>query len=127
MNNDFNITARYLLNINTVPKELIANYNLALKNHSVEFSSYENKIWKRMLKSRFIFGIYDSGFAFVNPESHIRKRIFIALAILECNHHFTHYFLNETSPLKDFMNLTIQIPIAIFKAVIGGFLVYFKL
>lgn len=127
MKDDFMITARYLLNIDSVPKELIANYNLALKHHDVEFSSYEKKVWQRMLKSRFIFSIYDSGFSFVNPQSHIRKRIFIALAILECNPHFTHYFLNETSPLKDFMNLTVQIPTAIFKALIGGILVYFKL
>lgn len=127
MKNDFLISAKYLLNIDTVPKELVANYNLAIKNHNIEFSSYEQKIWERMLKSKFIFGLYDSGFALLKPESHIRKRIFIALAILECNHNFAHYFLNEKSPLKDFLKLTIQLPIAVFKAIIGGTLIYFKL
>jgi hypothetical protein len=127
MENDFYYIAKYLLNIDSVSKEAIEDYGNALKNLESSFNNYEEKVWRRMLKNQFLFDLYDSGFSLIKPESPIRKRLFIALAILECQKEYANYFLNKSKVTNDFFKLLILLPLTIFKTFIGSIFVYFKL
>lgn len=126
-NSEFNTIANYLLSINDVPDELGIHYKKAILEKSAQLSCYEQKIWKRMLKSKFLFGLYDSGFSLYQPDSNIRKKIFIALAILESNHYYHKYFINQKSLLSDFLQLIYKLPLALLQAVLGVILIRFKL
>ncbi|CAL2091219.1 hypothetical protein [Tenacibaculum sp. 190524A05c] len=127
MSSEFNKIANYLLGIDNVPDALGMHYEKAIQEKNTQLSSYEQKIWNRMLKSKFFFGIYDSGFSLSQPDSNVRKKIFIALAILESNEHYHKYFINEKSLLSDFLQLTYKVPLAIIQAVLGIILIRFKL
>lgn len=127
ISNDFNIIANYLLGVNDVPNELNLYYSEATEKLDTSLNDYEQKVWNKMLKSKFLFGLYDSGLSFLQPESNIRKKIFIALAILESNHHYYRFFINEKSLLNDFLKLVYKIPLAIFQAILGTLLIRFKL
>ena len=124
---EFNSIARYILGEGTPPEELSQSYAEALVSLNCDLNAHETKVWSKMLKSNFVFGLYDSGLSWLQPESNIRKRIFIGLAILESNKYYYGYFLNERPLNKDFLKLMYRIPYALIQAFFGALLVRFRL
>lgn len=55
--------------------------------------SFEKRLWDVMLNNRKMFGIFDAGLALVKPDSLIRKKIMIMLAVLEASPLHCHRFL----------------------------------
>ena len=123
---EFYKISKYL--INCIPDEnLLKNYNEAIIKRKCNLNDYEKKVWKRMMKSNILFGLYDSGFSLIDPYSNIRKRIIIALAILESNNQFHTFFLNEKPLYNDFLKLIYKLPVSILQTLLGAFLVKFKI
>lgn len=125
--NEFGIIAKYILGVDNPPIELSKSYQEAIVALNCGLNEYESKVWSKMLKNNFLFGLYDSGFSLLKPESNLKKRIFVGLALLESNSHYYIYFLNERPPLRDVLKLVFRLPYAVIQAVVGGTLVYFKL
>jgi hypothetical protein len=75
--------------------EMATHYEEAVYKLNAEINQTEWKTWERMLSSKIYLKLVDSGLAITNPQSHLRKRIFIMLAILEASPEFTRYFLPQ--------------------------------
>ena len=86
--------SRYLVG-KDCPDEIRERYAEAVSKLNSTLSGPEQKTWDKMISSRFYLKLLDSGLAIVNPQSNIRKRIFIMLALLEASPDFTDYFLPQ--------------------------------
>ncbi len=127
MQQDFMTIAKRLLHVDDVPNELGLHYEQAVHKIDTKLSNYQQKVWNRMLQYPILFHLYDSGFALVKPDALIRRRVFIALAILECNPYYTDYFLSTKVSTWDIIKLLVELPLAVIYGMIGGLLVYFKI
>lgn len=124
--NEFHIISNYLLGVSPA-ESLSVHYEKAIRLKNCKLSKDEEKVWNRMLKNKFLFGLYDSGLSSRKPHSTIRKRILVALAILETSPLYTSYFLNEKPLFIDFLKVIIRVPYAIIQGIIGRFLISSKL
>ena len=124
---EFKSIAKYILGVDNPPEELSKSYENAVGILECDLNTFEERVWSRMLKSNFLFGLYDSGFTLLYPSSNLKKRIFVGLAILETNNHYYSYFLDEGLVIKELFYLFVRIPYAIFQGVVGGLLVYTKI
>ena len=70
-------------------------YQDAANKLNAVLNDSEQKSWDKMLSSPFYLKLIDSGLAITNPQSSLRKRIFIMLAILEASPDFTQSFLPQ--------------------------------
>jgi hypothetical protein len=74
---------------------MVKHYAGAVSKLYATLTDTEQKTWDRMLRSRLYLKVVDSGLAIVSPQSALRKRIFIMLALLEASPDFTAYFLPQ--------------------------------
>ena len=88
------ILSRYLIG-KACSSEIEERYTIAVKKHQAEFDNEEQKAWNRMLASRLYLKLIDSGLAVTNPQSALRKRIFIMLALLETCPENIEFFLPQ--------------------------------
>lgn len=88
------ILSKYLVG-KECPSEIADRYLEAVNKLNAVFNDKEQKTWSKMLISPFYLKLIDSGLAISNPQSALRKRIFIMLAILEASPDFTESFLPQ--------------------------------
>ena len=72
-----------------------------------------------MLNNKKMFGVYDAGIALVNPESLIRRKILIMLAILEASPLHCHKFLPAAYKKTRLFLIGAKAFLSIIKSVIG--------
>lgn len=89
--------ADYLIGEGITDKE-VTLYEKAATQLGDDMNGKECRVWKQMLQYSFIMGVYDAGLAILQPQSPLRRRIFIMLAILEANPKYTSYFLSTSYP-----------------------------
>lgn len=77
------------------PAEIAQHYAEALTKHNAVLSDSQQKTWDKMLASSFYLKLADSGLAITDPQSSLRKRIFIMLALLETSPLYTEFFLPQ--------------------------------
>jgi len=75
--------------------EMAQRYTNAVNKINAGLSTSDQSRWNRMLSNVFYLKMVDSGLAVTNPQSPLRKRIFIMLAILEASPDFTESFLPQ--------------------------------
>jgi hypothetical protein len=88
------VLSKYLVG-EECPTEIAVRYEEAVNKLNAVLSRQEQQIWDRMLSSRLYLKLIDSGLAITSPQSALRKRIFIMLAILEASPEYTLYFLPQ--------------------------------
>lgn len=86
--------SRYLIG-RSCPEEIENRYRDAVHKLNATLNPVEQKIWNRMMASGIYLKLVDSGLAVASPQSPLRKRIFIMLALLETNTNFTEFFLPQ--------------------------------
>ena len=75
--------------------EMAERYADAVNKLNAWLSTSEQSIWDKMLANSIYLKMVDSGLAITNPQSALRKRIFIMLAILEASRDFAESFLPQ--------------------------------
>jgi hypothetical protein len=88
------VLSKYLID-EICSAEIAKRYEEAVNKLKGSFNEAEEKTWKNMIASPFYLKLVDSGLALANPQSALRKRIFIMLAILECTPEYTSCFLPQ--------------------------------
>ena len=88
------ILSKYLIG-KECTEEIATYYAEALSKHNAILNDSEQKTWDRMLWSGFYLKLVDSGLAISNPQSSLRKRIFIMLTLLEVSPLYTEFFLPQ--------------------------------
>lgn len=94
-----NIIGEYLLGKKNPIKKSIGLYIKAIEVKQINLTKNENKIWVFMIKNKWSIGCIDSALAFFSPQSNIRKRLLVMLAILETMPEYTDLFLPRSRPL----------------------------
>ena len=84
----------YLLSIPVMENEK-NNYVDAMMQLNIQFTKYENALWKFMLKSKWRMASVDAALALKEPNNNVRRKLFIMLAILEASPNYTSYFLSK--------------------------------
>jgi hypothetical protein len=79
--------------------EASIHYAEAVHKLNASFTTREQKTWDAMLSNRLYLKLVDSGLAISSPQSPLRKRIFIMLAILEASPDYTAYYLPQERSL----------------------------
>jgi hypothetical protein len=64
----------------------------------LEVSGKDERILKFILRNRWSVGMMDSGLVFINPHSTVRRKMFIMLAILECQPEYIDLFFTKNQP-----------------------------
>jgi hypothetical protein len=77
------------------PPQITERYAEAVNKLYAALTAGEQKTWDKMMAYGFYLKLIDSGLAIVNPQSALRKRIFIMLTLLEATPDFTAYFLPQ--------------------------------
>ena len=101
MANEINIAAneaqaisKYLVG-KTCSEEMAQRYREAVTKLNATLTPEQEKTWAKMVGSRIYMKLMDGGLALASPQSPLRKRIFIMLALLECSPEFTEFFLPQ--------------------------------
>ena len=84
----------YLLSIPVMENEK-NNYVDAMMQLNIQFTKYENALWKFMLKSKWRMASVDAALALKEPNNNVRRKLFTMLAILEASPNYTSYFLSK--------------------------------
>ncbi len=74
--------SRYLLN-RSPDKLAVELYSRAIKQTSASLTPQDQKLLPFLKNNTWSMGIIDSGLAFINPHSEIRRRLYFMLSILE--------------------------------------------
>lgn len=86
--------SRYLIG-EDCPEATVQHYAAAVQKLFAILTPDQQKVWDRMLRSSLYMKLIDGGLAVTNPQSPLRKRIFIMLTLLESRPEFTQYFLPQ--------------------------------
>ena len=108
----------YLLSVPVLESEK-NNYLDAMQKLNIQFSEYENALWKSMMKSKGRMASIDAGLALKEPNNQVRRKIFIMLAILEASPNYTSYFLSKNYSFFYIFNLGLVGIRAGWRAMIG--------
>ena len=92
------ILSKYLIG-KECTEEIATYYAEALGKHNALLNDSEQKTWDRMLRSGLYLKLVDSGLAIRHPQSSLRKRIFIMLALMETSPLYTEFFLPQERSL----------------------------
>ena len=84
----------YLLSV-PVQEHEKNTYADAMQKLNIQFSDYENALWKSMMKSKWRMASIDAGLALKEPNNNVRRKLFTMLAILEASPNYTSYFLSK--------------------------------
>lgn len=84
----------YLLGV-SIEKSEKYTYAIAMLKLNIEFSKYEQFLWKEMFKSKWKMSCIDAGLSFSEPTNNVRRKLFTMLAILEASPNYTSFFLSR--------------------------------
>ncbi|UPT67392.1 MAG: hypothetical protein M0D57_01505 [Sphingobacteriales bacterium JAD_PAG50586_3] len=91
----------------------------AVTKLDITFTPNQEKLYSRMLSSRFMMRAVDGGLVFVNRDSLLRKRIFVMLCLLEASKDYTDSFLPQKRNWLHFFYIGIITSWAFFTAIVG--------
>jgi hypothetical protein len=86
---------KYLLGGKAPDEKVIVLYLRAIEIKQLNLNDKENRIWNFMLKNQWSIVYIDSALALFDPQSVIRKRLLVMLAILETMPEYSHLFLSR--------------------------------
>ncbi|MCW3125431.1 MAG: hypothetical protein JWO03_1089 [Bacteroidetes bacterium] len=92
--NEAQVLSRYLIG-EKCSDQTVYHYTEAVQKMNAVLNESQMKTWRSMLRSLFYLKLIDSGLALTNPQSPLRKRIFIMLALLESSPDHVRYFLPQ--------------------------------
>jgi hypothetical protein len=104
---------------------LISLYQKAHGHLSIHLTAKEERIWRKCMNNRFILACTDAALAIKNPSSGIRKKIFLALSLLESSAAFHRYFLPQKRSIFFLLNIGVNGMMAVAKTIIGYILLPF--
>jgi hypothetical protein len=107
----------------TCSEDIAKRYSEALVAKDAVLTDSEMIIWKRMMSSKFYLRLIDSGLAVVNPQSSLRRRIFIMLCLLETTPEYTSYFLPQPRSIFYIISLGFRLVWSAFSLFLGTILV----
>ncbi len=84
---------------------------------------FEGRLWEVMLKHRNMFGVFDAGLALVSPESLIRQKILVMLAILETSPQYCHNFLSVPFKKTHLIFIGQRAFVSVLKSILGFMIV----
>lgn len=88
------IFGRYLLGVS--PNHTVKNlYIRAIQATSPTITAGDKKLLRFVLKNNWSIGLVDSGLAFLNPGSELRRRLYTLLAVLESDPEYADHFLTK--------------------------------
>jgi len=70
-------------------------YKEANEKLNIVSDAKDDRILKFMLRNSWSVGMVDSGLVFIKPKSEVRHKMFIMLAILECQPDYTDLFFTK--------------------------------
>jgi hypothetical protein len=120
-NKEFLIFAKYLCGVSPGEQE-ISLYCEAMRQQHFDSNPLDQKLQTFALKYPLLLGPMDAGTALLFPDSVLRKKILVALAILECLPQYSSFFINKKEGPASFMNFISNSILAVFHAVSGLFL-----
>ena len=94
VSNEAQVLSKYLIG-ESCSDDTVRHYAEAVNKLNAILNESEQKTWNQMLGSSFYLKLVDSGLAIVNPQSPLRKRIFIMLTLLESSPDHVKYFLPQ--------------------------------
>lgn len=103
---------------------LLKKYNDAIKKLSISLTEKEEKILVKIIKIPSILPFVDAGWAFLKPESNIRKRILVMSALIETESRYTQFFLVQKNISFPIFRLIFRGTVAVLKGMIGAFLIF---
>lgn len=92
--NEAQVLSRYLIG-EKCSDQTAHHYAEAILKLNATFTESEQKTWNSMIEFTFYLKLVDSGLAVINPQSPLRKRIFIMLTLLESSPDHVKYFLPQ--------------------------------
>jgi hypothetical protein len=92
--NEAQVLSQYLIG-ESCSEQTIHHYTEAVNKLNAALNEAQQKTWRSMLGSNFYLKLIDSGLAISNPQSALRKRIFIMLTLLESSPDHVQYFLPQ--------------------------------
>ncbi|MCW1148828.1 hypothetical protein [Flavobacterium lacisediminis] len=116
------IISKYLLDVSIGDTEM-EKYHLAMEHLKIELAKEEALLWRFMLKSRLVMLFIDSYLSFFLPQSAIRRKLFIMLAILETTPLYAAYFLPKERNLFFLIKILFLGFVSFFYVFIGFFMV----
>lgn len=116
------IFGRYLLGLspNHTVKKL---YNHAIQATSPTITASDKKLLTFVLKNNRSIGLVDSGLAFLNPGSELRRRLFILFAILESDPEYADHFLTRKCNPIYLIIVVLSGVRAVIKTILGSLLI----
>ena len=119
-----NSISKYLLNVDISEREKEI-YHEAIRVGDYPLTEKENFMLKKIKKSAFLCGVYDSHCSIWNPNNNIRKRFFLILSILETRPNFSNKFLAPITLSQSIRIMFFGIVKYFILVVLGFFLINF--
>ena len=117
--NEAQILSNYLVDT-SVDKKEEGLYLRVVIEKKLSLSDKEERLWRLMLKSKVLLSSIDAGLAILNPNSAIRERICIMLAIVETHPAFFNLFIaNHKSTIPEWSQLLCTMALTPVKAIFG--------
>jgi hypothetical protein len=91
------VIARCLVGRDATPPQQ-QRYAAAVSRHGFAFAAREQRLWRRMLAHPRLYSAVDGALALVRPDSGIRQRGYIMLAVLEASPEHADLFLAVRRP-----------------------------
>lgn len=117
-----NLFAKYLGAI-FANERLLKKYNDAIKKLSIILTEKEEQILTKIVRIPFILPFADAGWAWMKPQSNIRKRILVMSALIETEPNYTNLFLVEKNIVFSVIRLIFRGLVALLKGVLGTVLI----
>ncbi|MBX2872344.1 MAG: hypothetical protein KTR30_09600 [Saprospiraceae bacterium] len=94
--NEPHILSRYLLKVRIGPKESQL-YASGIQRGGFELTAFEAQLFQHMLLSPMFCAAYDTILSIIDPQTHVRKRLYLMLSILETSPDHANLFLGVHS------------------------------
>lgn len=118
MINEAMVVARYL-GVKTNNQLLYLEYNNAIQVLNLTLTPKEIKIRNKLLKFPFLLSFVDGGFAFLNPNHAIRKRLLLMAALIETDKKYVDQFIPENNISFPVLNFLYRGSLGMVKSFIG--------
>ena len=86
------LLGRYLISISPNNRVKVL-YAKAMSTINIQMDPVDQRLWNMIMHYPFTLRIIDSGLAVIRPNSGVRRKIYIMLAILETSPEYCDYFL----------------------------------
>jgi hypothetical protein len=115
--------ARHLIGEPPRPEE-ITRWRSAIEGQgAVLANDRDRRLWDLIRRSPWLIGPVDAGLALVEPNSAVRHRLCLMLAVLEASPHYTHRFLSPDSGPLALLALVPRLALAALRSALGLILV----